>query len=640
MLDGLARRRPDAHRCRSSVSAPTATTSRSAAAARCCGCSPSARARRSTGWCSRPNDDREAEARASAADFLADAGSSTTSIVHRFRESYFPFVGDRDQGRLRSAEARSRPTSCFTHRRADDHQDHRTIAELTWNTFRDHLVARVRDPQVRGRPRTAERVRAAAAAVAERKVELLMRALRYAAEQGMVPPRDVSRRDGAARVESNAPEARRKRFTRASSWSDLRSTRPSLIGDGHEGARHGSPGLHRRRDGAGARRCRPRGRRARHRLLRRVRLRRPPDDIPELERRSARREPDHLARLRRSRPPGRAVQRPARRTQPQPDLRHQPARLGAPGRGGQGGRRRALPVLVVVQPVRRRRRRPARRAGGVQPGHRLRRVEGAGRAGGVTSSPTTRSRPCTCATPRPTACRAACAPTSSSTTSSATPSPRARCCCRATARRGARSCTSATSSTRSPPASRRRARRSTTRRSTSARTARTTRSATSPTWSPRSCPTARSPSPRAPRPTPATTGSTSRKIERQLPGFAAAWTLRQGIEELYEAYTAAGLTADDWTSDRYYRLRTINSLRERGVARRRPALRMKSVLALGRGPARTARSEAVDEPSPRRRGAYWAEAGTESGDATRIGVAPRHSSPMTTGCRSVPTMSS
>ena len=58
------------------------------------------------------------------------------------------------------------------------------------------------------------------------------------------------------------------------------------------------------------------------------------------------------------------------------------------------------------------------------------------------SSPTTRSRRCTCATPPPTACPAGCAPTSSSTTSSATPSRPARCCCRATARRGARSSTS------------------------------------------------------------------------------------------------------------------------------------------------------------------------------------------------------
>ena len=55
------------------------------------------------------------------------------------------------------------------------------------------------------------------------------------------------------------------------------------------------------------------------------------------------------------------------------------------------------------------------------------------------------------------------------------------------------------------------------------------------------------------------------KIEGQLPGFVAKWTLRAGIEELYQAYTAAGLTADDWTGDRYYRLRTISSLRQRGL---------------------------------------------------------------------------
>ena len=55
------------------------------------------------------------------------------------------------------------------------------------------------------------------------------------------------------------------------------------------------------------------------------------------------------------------------------------------------------------------------------------------------------------------------------------------------------------------------------------------------------------------------------KIERQLPGFAAKWTLREGIEELYHAYVAAGLTAEDWSGNRYYRLRTIMSLRDRGL---------------------------------------------------------------------------
>jgi len=50
------------------------------------------------------------------------------------------------------------------------------------------------------------------------------------------------------------------------------------------------------------------------------------------------------------------------------------------------------------------------------------------------------------------------------------------------------------------------------------------------------------------------------KIEAKLPGFKAAWTLRKGIEELYEAYRAAGLTREDWTGSRYYRLPTIKGL--------------------------------------------------------------------------------
>ncbi len=55
------------------------------------------------------------------------------------------------------------------------------------------------------------------------------------------------------------------------------------------------------------------------------------------------------------------------------------------------------------------------------------------------------------------------------------------------------------------------------------------------------------------------------KIERQLPGFTASWTLRDGVEELYRAYTGAGLTHDDWTGWRYYRLATVRHLQEAGA---------------------------------------------------------------------------
>lgn len=61
------------------------------------------------------------------------------------------------------------------------------------------------------------------------------------------------------------------------------------------------------------------------------------------------------------------------------------------------------------------------------------------------------------------------------------------------------------------------------------------------------------------------------KAETKLPGFEAKWTLRAGIEELYEAYSSAGLTEDEFMGPRYYRLKTVQSLIDRGKLD--PALR-------------------------------------------------------------------
>lgn len=54
------------------------------------------------------------------------------------------------------------------------------------------------------------------------------------------------------------------------------------------------------------------------------------------------------------------------------------------------------------------------------------------------------------------------------------------------------------------------------------------------------------------------------KIEKELPGFRAKWTLREGIEELYRAYTAAKLDEETWQGPRYYRLKTVRGLQDRG----------------------------------------------------------------------------
>jgi nucleoside-diphosphate-sugar epimerase len=56
-----------------------------------------------------------------------------------------------------------------------------------------------------------------------------------------------------------------------------------------------------------------------------------------------------------------------------------------------------------------------------------------------------------------------------------------------------------------------------------------------------------------------------RKAETKLPGYRPSWTLRAGIEELYDAYKRAGLTKEVFLGPKYYRLRTIKGLQERGA---------------------------------------------------------------------------
>ena len=55
------------------------------------------------------------------------------------------------------------------------------------------------------------------------------------------------------------------------------------------------------------------------------------------------------------------------------------------------------------------------------------------------------------------------------------------------------------------------------------------------------------------------------KIEAELPGYAPQWTLRRGIEQLYEAYKDGGMTSASFEGPAYFRLRTIERLIDRGV---------------------------------------------------------------------------
>jgi nucleoside-diphosphate-sugar epimerase len=56
-----------------------------------------------------------------------------------------------------------------------------------------------------------------------------------------------------------------------------------------------------------------------------------------------------------------------------------------------------------------------------------------------------------------------------------------------------------------------------------------------------------------------------REAETRLPGYAPRWTLRRGVEEIYDAYRRAGMTRAIFFGPRYYRLRTVKGLQERGL---------------------------------------------------------------------------
>jgi LmbE family N-acetylglucosaminyl deacetylase len=94
-------------------------------------------------------DRRAEEARESAALFLASAETAEV-IVHGFRDGFFPYLGGEIKEVFEQLKSRVEPDVVFTHARHDLHQDHRLVCELTWNTFRDHLILEYEIPKYDG----------------------------------------------------------------------------------------------------------------------------------------------------------------------------------------------------------------------------------------------------------------------------------------------------------------------------------------------------------------------------------------------------------------------------------------------------------------------------------------------------------
>lgn len=91
--------------------------------------------------------ERADEARRGARLFGGDAVRRL--ILKEFRDSFLPFAGNEVKEVFEELKSVS-PDLIFCPNRRDAHQDHRFLGELTWNTFRDHLIFEYEIPKYDG----------------------------------------------------------------------------------------------------------------------------------------------------------------------------------------------------------------------------------------------------------------------------------------------------------------------------------------------------------------------------------------------------------------------------------------------------------------------------------------------------------
>lgn len=92
---------------------------------------------------------RKQEASSCAESFLKNVPKKRV-IINTFKNGYFPYIGGSIKDYFEGLKDAFNPDLIFTHCGKDFHQDHRVVSELTWNTFRNHLILEYEIPKYDG----------------------------------------------------------------------------------------------------------------------------------------------------------------------------------------------------------------------------------------------------------------------------------------------------------------------------------------------------------------------------------------------------------------------------------------------------------------------------------------------------------
>jgi LmbE family N-acetylglucosaminyl deacetylase len=155
--------------------------------------------------------ERAAEARKSARALLRGA-ASLEIVLGDLRDAHFPAEFARAKAFVEALRAGPPPDIVLTHRLEDRHQDHRLVAELTWQAFRDHLVLEYEVPKYEADLGLPNVYVPLPAALAARKVRHLMAHFASQRSKAWFSPSTFDAMLALRGLECRAPSGRAEAF--------------------------------------------------------------------------------------------------------------------------------------------------------------------------------------------------------------------------------------------------------------------------------------------------------------------------------------------------------------------------------------------------------------------------------------------
>ncbi len=148
---------------------------------------------------------RVREARRSARS-LAHGARALRFQSRAFRDGFFPSQSVRIKEEFERLKRRPSPDLVFCPWKGDAHQDHRTLAELAWNTFRDHLILEYEIPKYDGDLRSPNLYVPLSEAICRTKIEHILKAFpSQAGNQWFSTPTHSGRRFACAESNPTPP---------------------------------------------------------------------------------------------------------------------------------------------------------------------------------------------------------------------------------------------------------------------------------------------------------------------------------------------------------------------------------------------------------------------------------------------------